>query len=72
MEKRLHWKKSEESEQGCLVEYFDFPKEQSYDDTYTLTGGKRSVRQPDAKDSGIFCESLLDRSLTWLWIQRRN
>ena len=30
-------KKSEESEQGCLVEYFDFPKEQSYDDTYTLT-----------------------------------
>ena len=30
-------KKSEESERGCLVEYFDFPKEQSYDDTYTLT-----------------------------------
>ena len=30
-------KKSEESEQGCLIEYFDFPKEQSYDDTYTLT-----------------------------------
>ena len=30
-------KKNEESEQGCLVEYFDFPKEQSYDDTYTLT-----------------------------------
>ena len=30
-------KKSEESEQGCLVEYLDFPKEQSYDDTYTLT-----------------------------------
>ena len=30
-------KKSEESEQGGLIEYFDFPKEQRYDDAYTLT-----------------------------------
>lgn len=30
-------KKSEESEQGGWMEYFDFPKEQSYDDAYTLT-----------------------------------
>ena len=30
-------KKSEESEQGGWIEYFDFPKEQSYNDAYTLT-----------------------------------